>query len=75
MKLKEKDIVILISDHSEQGVASGSEGVVVEVLDKPREGYLVEFFDEDDYPTEVLALPPEEIELRVEAKDVSTMTV
>lgn len=71
MKFKEQDIVILLKDYSAHGVPKGSEGWVIETLDNPGEGYLVEFFDSDNYPTEVLALPPDEIELRAKVQEPS----
>jgi uncharacterized protein DUF4926 len=39
------DIVELVEDLPEYGVKRGEQGVVVEVLDEPDEGYILEFVD------------------------------
>lgn len=45
-KAHELDVVELLEDLPEYGIKRGERGAVVEVFDKPEEGYMVEFVDE-----------------------------
>jgi len=55
------DPVILTVDLPEQGLRAGTRGAVVEVYEKPRIGYIVEFFDDNGNTIDVFTVYPEQL--------------
>jgi hypothetical protein len=46
-KAHELDVIELTEDLPEYGLRRGARGTVVEVFEKPEEGYMVEFLEKD----------------------------
>lgn len=53
--------VILKKDMPKEGFKAGDVGTIVEQIKKPKEGYLVEFFDQDGNTISVLPVSPSQI--------------
>jgi tetratricopeptide (TPR) repeat protein len=61
-KAHELDIVELIEDLSEYGVSRGARGTVLEVFDKPEEGYMIEFLENSGQISKIIDwVKPEQI--------------
>jgi Domain of unknown function (DUF4926) len=55
------DVVTLVDERPEDGLAAGAVGTIVHVFDQPRRAYEVEFVDEDGTTTATATLLPEQI--------------
>ena len=63
MKFNEMDIIRASKNFPNTGVRRGDIGTVMIAYGSPREGYEVEFVDENGYPRPTFAVQPEELEL------------
>jgi hypothetical protein len=55
------DVVTLVEDRPEDGLAAGARGTVVHVHDEPERAYEVEFLDPAGRTTAVLTLRPDQL--------------
>jgi hypothetical protein len=55
------DVVVLLEDKPDDGLAAGSIGTIVHVFDRPRHAYEVEFVDDEGTTIATATFLPEEI--------------
>lgn len=55
------DVVKLVEDLPEEGLAAGSVGTIVHVFTTPRSAYEVEFVDDDGQTLAMATLTPEQV--------------
>lgn len=60
--LREHSLVTSLKDLPEEGIAAGDVGTIVHCYSEPREGYEVEFLDEEGYTRAVLTYERNELE-------------
>jgi hypothetical protein len=55
------DVVELVTDLPDEGLAAGAVGTVVHVFDRPNRAYEVEFADDDGRTIAQIALTPDKV--------------
>lgn len=70
MKFSELDIVRTSKAFPVHKLKKGEEGTIIDVYEKPVEGYMVEFSDETGEPYCTMSFRPEDLELVISYEDM-----